>query len=242
MKVVSVAAVTFAIGALWACAGEVRVNQQTPAPVTPAATATPEQRDAAEGQAIRDAVTVCNEGDDATCKAKCNAENDTNYCVAWAWKLRQRNLIPAPLVEERTYLKKACDGGNQSACKIVPVIEQQIDAADNERRAAEARERIATARSGPPRVDVLWDDVNVGAIKLLFGEVGRDLVPQTEAQHRKAVIDQWFCPAKKAFISEFGSAEYAKRAADYCNSPPENGSLRRANQAQCRAVLAIGCP
>jgi hypothetical protein len=219
---------------------------------------------AAEGQAISDAGTVCNRISDVACKAKCDSENNTSYCVAWAWRLR--STTPPPLGEERVYLKKACDGANQHACRIIPVIDKQIEA---QARDAEAREGIAAGRAAfaqglaAQEVEDLWS-----AVEQTADEIAQQmwLVRWARQNHREPedvlqritrkiaeVTQTKFCPAKAAFIAKTTATEFSSLAAAHCKDHAPVGSSEGNYYApetstqvmlttQCQTVFASQCP
>jgi hypothetical protein len=84
----------------------------------------------------------------------------------------------------------------------------------------------------------------------------RDVITkQIQGTRRRvaAMVQQGLCPAKKAFLSKAGAAEFNKRAAAHCKENPPSGSAQGryyagaetgevALTAQCQRALASSCP
>lgn len=179
----------------------------------------------------------------STCKAKCDSGNDASFCIAWAWRLR--DLKPPPLADERAYVKKACDAGNQTACGIVPIIDQDIAAV-----AAKADELWSDVESP-------GDEIAKNMWKATFARSLEPMMPRShQAQNERAiqrlalytqsVVSEKYCPAKREFVKQLGPTEFAKRAAAHCKdgAPTDTGKdgAEVTLTAQCTTAYATACP
>jgi hypothetical protein len=184
---------------------------------------------------IEAATTACTPS--GTCGSKC-ASGDAPSCVAHATKLWKST--PPKMQEARAAMQKGCDGGLQTACGNVG----QIDAAIQQAAA---------------QVNGLWSDVtdagddlagkyhmvtNVTKMAASSPRLARDV--QKMIVINQAIVNERYCPAKKAFLAGSNAAEFAKRATDHCkNSAPTGQGLSGAEvslTAECQQVYATPCP
>ncbi|GEM_PF-2977465 len=122
-------------------------------------------------------------------------------------------------------------------------------------------DRLAVANASAERIeketDQLWDDVRSKgdslaelAFKISFaqkhfdpGRVRRSL--ENMRAYRALLIENTYCPAKKAFVDGAGAAEFIKRGAQHCKEePPTSSGLAGATITltdECRAAFATGC-
>jgi hypothetical protein len=184
---------------------------------------------------IETATTACTPS--GTCGAKCNA-GDGFSCVPAAVKLWKSS--PPRLTEARAAMQKGCDAGVQRACNGVPQIDAEVQQA-------------------AAQVNGLWADVtdagddlagkyhmvsNVTKMAASSPRLARDV--QKMIVINQAIVNERYCPAKKAFLAGSNAAEFAKRAADHCkNSAPTGQGLSGAEvtlTAECQQVYGTACP
>jgi hypothetical protein len=196
----------------------------------------------AEQAGIQSATEACTTSPSA-CKAKCDSGNDPSFCIAWAWRLR--DLKPPPLADERPYVKKACDAGNQTACGIVPAIDEAIQA-----RAAKADELWSDVQSpGDEIAKNMWKVTFARSLEPMMPPLHRaqnERAIQRMSVYTQAVVAEKYCPAKREFVKQVGPTEFTKRAAAYCkdSAPTDTGKdgAEVTLTAQCRTAYATACP
>ncbi|MGH7296276.1 MAG: hypothetical protein ACRELB_15155, partial [Polyangiaceae bacterium] len=190
----------------------------------------------AEAQAISAATNDCAKSEPA-CKAKCDHDNDGNYCLAWA--VRLRNSKTPKLTYARAYFQKACDAGNQHGCGSIAGVDQQI-------------------QNAAAQVEGLWGNVTDAGDDLAQKYHQVTMVtkmantPRMQAAVQKmtvinqAIVTERYCPGKKAFIQGASAAEFQRRAVTHCkDQAPTGQGLSGAEvtlTAECQQVYATQCP
>lgn len=189
----------------------------------------------AEADTMRAAKATC-EASAIDCKQRCG-KGEQPYCVRIAARLLDES--PPRFTEAITLLTKACDSQLQTGC---------VGLADTK-----SRERKFDANATNAFASVIFsvDDVAKMRFKLRFGRKTftpskanlRGLARMEVDAERKVREDH--CPARKAFIEQYGKDEFAKRAKDHCeNSPPTEGGVGGGDEpltADCKAVFATVC-
>lgn len=120
-------------------------------------------------------------------------------------------------------------------------------------------EKDAAEKQKEADADAAWDDVESPADQIAQNRYRasfiRKYVPMSWRTRRglkamelytKGMIDQNFCPAKKAFLKLAGAAEYQRRAKAHCTDEPPTGSgingVEVVLTSQCKTAFATPCP
>lgn len=133
------------------------------------------------------------------------------------------------------------------------IVERRRKAAEDEaerRKAAEAEAAERPVRNAFGSVTYSIDDIAKMRFKVRFG---RKTFPPTaanirglarmEADANRKVRDD-YCPARQEFVDQYGVAEFARRAKDYCEeSPPRSGGYGEDQPltADCNAIVGTAC-
>jgi hypothetical protein len=205
--------------------------QQRAADVTAARLADQRARLQNQAPAVQAATAAC-DANPSACKTKCDGAGDGPSCFAWATRLWKKTA-PPKLADARTTMQRGCDSGTQAACDALLYIDTDIQTAENNAREA----------------DQLWNSsggVADVALAMLGGGMGFNPSSRRFVFHRlqpgsgewKAVADQCYCPAKAAFVIKASVAEFARRASQFCNTPPVDHPF---DVATCRSLFATPC-
>ena len=194
-----------------------------------------------ESSVIQAATTACTPTPGA-CEAKCKS-GDGPSCVTWATRLWRS--APPRLAEARAAMQRGCDAGTLTACATVPQVDADL--------------QTATAK-----MDELWgsvadagDEIAHKKYEAQFARSMEATMPpahQLQTEHAiqrltiytSAVVQEKYCPAKKAFIAQASAGEFSKRAVAHCkdSAPVGNGQggVQVTLTAQCQAAYASPCP
>src|SRR5580658_4292955 len=145
---------------------------------------------------------------------------DAAYCVTWGMTLWHANT--PKLADAKAAAQMACDAGFVSGCDLVGQVDADIQAAE----AAVAAAWTPVAQISDQIAQVMWM-VEYEVSQLLQMAPLRQRVAGIQIHGSRlriaAMIQQNFCPAKKAFVANAGAVEFAKRAAAHCKDDPPVG-------------------
>lgn len=160
-----------------------------------------------------------------------------------------------PLLKQAGYSDPKVQGSFMvllPASKFTKALEVE-EAKENQPAEVEAKKQAANADLEQAWIETQGrgDEIATLMYKIRFGRQNfsqtrhkRRGLEQME-KYRAGLVRDAFCPAKRAFVSQGGVAEYNRRAADHCaKEPPTDvgvGGAEKVLTAECRAAFASGC-
>lgn len=206
---------------------------------------------AAEGPKLEAATATCN-ANVGQCKTRCD-KGDQLYCLVYAWD-HLRTAVPPKLDDAWRLIVAACDANVTTSCLYMRKINADIQAynATMDQEWQDVQKAVDEIAQRMYRV-YFGRTVLKPAQRTAYQKLQTDRGIQQITAYMGMLVQQRYCPAKKAFVARYGASEFAARAAYHCKTDAPVADYTHEIlpvvvehevklTSQCQEAYATACP